>query len=277
MPDWLSEWFSAFFNGTGIGIASNIWKAAMKAVTGVITTTPEDFSSDTWSLVEDKLYPWSLGIGLTVLNLFFMIAIWQAVKNFHQNITTEMIVEALVKIVAANILFINIMPFIKSFFDIAALMTGEVMTVKAPSLVVDDLDMASALFYLLLGTGFLLLSIICGGMILLTVYGRYIKLYLLVILAPLALPTLIGGQGVEHTFYAWLKTFLANVFEIVVIALALVLSFKLIQGGIDLFTADGALSSFDGGIQVINSALTMILVTMSVKTANSFLTRAMGL
>lgn len=277
MPDWLVEWFSSFFNGVGIGMASNIWNAAMKAVTAVITSTPQEFSAGTWRLVEEKLYPWSLGIGLSLLNLFFMIAIWQAVKNFHQNITTEMVVEALVKIVAANILFINIMPLIKSFFEIAALMTGEVLTMEAPGLIVDDLDMGSALFYLLLGTGCLLLSIICGGMILLTVYGRYIKLYLLVLLAPFALPALIGGHGVEHTFHAWLKTFLANVFEIVVIALVLVLSWKLIQGGISLFTADGVLSSFDGGIQVINSMLTMVLVTVSVKTANSFLSRAMGL
>lgn len=274
MPDWLFN----LLDGVGIDVACLIWNAAMRAVTGVIISTPQNFSAGTWSFVEDTLYPWALSLGVSMLNLCFIISIWQAVKNFHQNVTLEMVIEAFIKIVAANVIFLNIMRLIRLFFSIASLMAADLFTMQAPELKVEDADLTAALFYWLFGCLFILVAVVCSFMILTTVYGRYIKLYILVIAAPFAIPMLVGGPGMEGSFYGWLKTFLANVFEVVVIALSMVLCWKLIGAGSSLFVTDSALmNSFNGGLQVLNSMFTMVLLTVSVKGANQLLTRAFRL
>lgn len=98
------------------------------------------------------------------------------------------------------------------------------------------------------------------------------------ILAPFAMSTLVGGQEIERSFYAWMRTFLLNAFEIVVIALTMVISFKLIGAGISLFDGKNIVTSMvDGFWDALNSLFTMILVTAAVKGSNAFLSKAFGL
>ena len=95
------------------------------------------------------------------------------------------------------------------------------------------------------------------------------------ILAPFAMSALVGGQEIERSFYAWIRTFLLNAFEIVVIALTMVISFKLIGAGISLFDGKNiATSMVDGFWDALNSLFTMILVTAAVKGSNAFLSKA---
>lgn len=75
-----------------------------------------------------------------------------------------------------------------------------------------------------------------------------------------------------------MRTFLLNAFEIVVIALTMVISFKLIGAGISLFDGKNIVTSMvDGFWDALNSLFTMILVTAAVKGSNAFLSKAMGL
>ncbi len=274
----MPEWLTSFLTGFTTSMASGIWNAAMGLISGLVTTTPQGFSADTWSFVSDTLYPWSLAIGISMLNLFFMIGIFNAAIKFHQNITLERIVEVLIKVVAANALFLNLKNLMVSIFSAASLMSASVFTMQAPELVTSDIDVGSVLFYQLFGILFLIASIACSGILLLTVYQRYLKLYLLVVIAPFSVGTLVAGNGVERTFYAWLKTFLANVFEIVVIALTMVISFKLIQGGLTIFDGTNIVTeAVDGFWDALNSLFTMVFMTASVKGANAFLAKALGL
>lgn len=44
------------------------------------TTTPERFSSSAWDFTTQTLYPWALGIGITLTNIFLLIGICHCVK-----------------------------------------------------------------------------------------------------------------------------------------------------------------------------------------------------
>lgn len=231
MPEWLFD----FLSGPTIKIAAAIWNSSMKLIIKLVCSTPQKFSTGTWAFVKENLYPWAEGIGLSALNLFFMIAFLKAVSNLHQNITLEMVIEAMIKVVVANVLYLNILNIMTTIFSISSAMAKEVFTIDAPDLKVEDMDIGSALFYQLFGLLFILAAIVCSFLMLWTVYSRYIKLYLLMILAPFAMSALVGGQEIERSFYAWMRTFLLNAFEIVVIALTMVISFKLIGAGISLF------------------------------------------
>ena len=274
MPDWVTN----FFGGFSIGLANTIWKAAMALIGGLLGTPPQDFSPDAWNFVERTLYPWSLSIGVSLLNLFFLIAICRAVSDLHHNITLEMTIEAFIKIVVANVIFLNLFLLMRLILSIAAAMVGEIFTTQSPDLIVDQMDIGSTLFYLLFGIFFVLAAIVCSFLMLLTVYSRYIKVYLLMVLAPFALPALIGGRETERTFYAWLKTFLLNAFEIVAIALTMAISFKIINAGISVFEGSGLIGeAVDGFWDALNALFTMIFMTASVKGVNSLLAKALAL
>ena len=271
MPEWLFD----FLSGPTIKIAEAIWNSSMRLIIKLVCSTPQKFSTGTWAFVKENLYPWAEGIGLSALNLFFMIAFLKAVSNLHQNITLEMVIEAMVKVVVANVLYLNILNIMTTIFSISSAMAKEVFTIDAPDLKVEDMDIGSALFYQLFGLLFILAAIVCSFLMLWTVYSRYIKLYLLMILAPFAMSALVGGQEIERSFYAWMRTFLLNAFEIVVIALTMVISFKLIGAGISLFDGKNIVTSMvDGFWDALNSLFTMILVTAAVKGSNAFLIKS---
>ena len=274
MPGWLAD----FLAGSGIKIADAIWNTSMKAISGLLVMSPQSFSGETWSFVEGTLYPWALSIGLSLLNLFLIIGWLRALTRLHENITLEMTVDALIKVVLANVLFINIKTIILKLFQAASLMAGGVYTLQAPTLITEDMDVGAILFYNLFGILYILAAIVCSFMMILTVYSRYIRLYLLVIAAPFALPTIIGGEEAKRTFISWLKTFLLNTFEIVMIALVMVICFKLIGSGVSLFENDNFVEQATNGFaDALNGLFTMVLMTASVKGVNSFMAKTFGL
>ena len=274
MPGWLQD----FLTGTDMALASGIWNAAMKAVSGLLIKKPQAFSPGTWAFVDNTLYPFALSIGLSLLNLFFIIGWLQALTRLHENITLERTVDGLIKVVLANVLFLNIKTMIRELFSVAALMTGGVFTTQAPKLVANDIDVGSVLFYNLFGILYVIAAIVCSFLILITVYGRYIRLYLLVVSAPFALSTIVGGEEARRTFISWLKTFILNTFEIVMIALVMVICFKLTEKGIAVFEKGNvAVEAANGFWDALNGLFTMVIMTASVKGVNSFMSKAFGL
>ena len=79
MPEWLFD----FLSGPTIKIAEAIWNSSMRLIIKLVCSTPQKFSTGTWAFVKENLYPWAEGIGLSALNLFFMIAFLKAVSNLH--------------------------------------------------------------------------------------------------------------------------------------------------------------------------------------------------
>ena len=274
MPGWLTE----FLAGQGIKLADGIWNASMKLIAGLLTKSPQSFSEPAWSFVNGTLYPFALSIGLSLLNLFLIIGWLRALTRLHENITLEMTVNALIKVVAANVLFLNIKTIITSLFSTATLMTGAVFTLQAPTLITDDLDLGAVLFYNLFGILYILAAIVCSFMILITVYSRYIRLYLLVVSAPFALSTIVGGEEARRTFISWVKTFLLNTFEIVMIALVMVICFKLTESGVNIFEKGNiAVEAVNGFWDALNGLFTMVVMTASVRGVNSFMSKTFGL
>ncbi|MCO7152204.1 hypothetical protein NIA73_01430 [Anaerobutyricum hallii] len=130
MPEWLFD----FLSGPTIKIAEAIWNSSMRLIIKLVCSTPQKFSTGTWAFVKENLYPWAEGIGLSALNLFFMIAFLKAVSNLHQNITLEMVIEAMIKVVVANVLYLNILNIMTTIFSISSAMAKEVFTIDAPDL-----------------------------------------------------------------------------------------------------------------------------------------------
>lgn len=268
-------------------IAVGIWNFVIGLVGSLLTETPENFNSsfsgasETWRFIGNTVYPWMQSIGLLMLNLFLIIALCQAVTTLHTNITLELCIEALIKVVIVNVIFLNLIRIMKAFFTISSLICTGLQDKAGINLQLDASDFGGSVSItsLLFGIVFVLVSLVCSFMILLAVYGRFLKLYLLVAMAPLAVAPLAGGQRAEQTFHAFVRTFLLYVFEIVAVQLVLIISSKMMEEGFHLFDNDTVNTLFEtvAGAGTINAMFIMILTAAMVKGANSFLSKTFGL
>ena len=270
------EFLSDLLYGPFFSIANAIWNACIAACTGLITTTPEAFSPDAWNYVRDQLYPWTIGIGVSMMNLFFLIGFCRAATNFKENITLELCIESLIRIVVLNILLQKGFDLIRMFFRVTSYMAGYVISIEDINLYTTEADWGSHLFWWVFGLGYFIVALVCGIIIILTLYGRYMKLYVSIVFFPLAMPTVLLGRGADASAYAWGKSFLSNVFEIVVIALVMSIAGMIIRG-VSIFEGVSLAGFFDGGLQAINSLITIILMTGSVKGASSNLNKSFAL
>lgn len=171
--------------------------------------------------------------------------------------------------VALNVLMQMGMQLMKTLFSMASLMGGMVLDFQAPDFFTGEVDAGSVLFWWFMGFLYFFIALICGMLIFLTLFSRYVKLYLLTVTFPLAMPSMVSGRGIDETAKSWVRSFLGNVFEIVVIALVMSISGRII-GGMDI-QGDSFADFFDGFGQALTSTIYMIGMAVSVRGARSFM------
>ena len=244
MPGWVEDLLKEMFYGPFYQLAKVVWDWCIGLSTGVISQDPQHFSPATWKFVTDTLYPWAMGIGLSMMNVFFICVFLKAASNLKENITLELCIEGMIRLVALNVLMQMGMQLMKTLFSMASLMGGMVLDFQAPDFFTGEVDAGSVLFWWFMGFLYFFIALICGMLIFLTLFSRYVKLYLLTVTFPLAMPSMVSGRGIDETAKSWVRSFLGNVFEIVVIALVMSISGRII-GGMDL-QGDSFADFFDG-------------------------------
>ena len=186
-----------------------------------------------------------------MMNVFFICVFLKAASNLKENITLELCIEGMIRLVALNVLMQMGMKLMKTLFSMAALMGGMVLDFQAPDFFTGEVDAGSVLFWWFMGFLYFFIALICGMLIFLTLFSRYVKLYLLTVTFPLAMPSMVSGRGIDETAKSWVRSFLGNAFEIVVIALVMSISGRII-GGMDL-QGDNFADFFDGFGQALTS------------------------
>ena len=72
MPGWVEDLLKEMFYGPFYQLAKVVWDWCIGLSTGVISQDPQHFSPATWKFVTETLYPWAMGIGLSMMNVFFI-------------------------------------------------------------------------------------------------------------------------------------------------------------------------------------------------------------
>lgn len=253
-----------------------VWDFMLALIGLTAVQTPSSFSSSAWNYVCNDLYPWTSAIGATLLNISFYIGFIRQADNLKQNVTLEIFVECCIKAAIGNALMVSGLTLMRSLFGIAGGLAGNILLETPVIFAQEDTDLGSVIFYAFFGIIFFAACIACSGIIFLTVYGRFLQLYLLAGTAPLAWGTLPGGPGMAQTAYAWLRTFLAKAFEIVLIVIAIVITSKMCNS-INFGSMEGVAGVFDGAVQALQNICTMVLLTASVKGMDVFMKRAFAL
>lgn len=259
------------------GAASSFWDVCMNIIYSLLGTTPAQYSADTYEVVVKSFYPFALGLGTTMLNIFFVVGMIRQSSNIKENMTTEMWIELAIKMVIANFIMLNGLTIMNDFFDIASLLSQIFMGSSKITIFNDEADASAALFYVAFGLVYIGCSIFCGISILLVVLQRFLELYLCMIAAPFALSTWAGGRGIENTSYAWIKSFLASCFQIVVIAIVLRLG-SFMMKSTSFFSWDGSVIGFlDGQYKALISMVEMFFLRMAVKNSYGWLEKTFNL
>ncbi len=258
----------------GFVLGKGVWDTVMSIILLVLPMSPQKYSPDAWGYVSGTLYPWFAGAGAVLLNLFCLLGFVRQASNIKENITTEMWIELLIKVVLANVVMKNGITLFRSFFKAAGLTVVDIV-VNTPEIPSDPADLGSLIFTSIFGIIYFISAFLCGLKVLLEVLGRYFQIYVLVAVAPIAMATWAGGRGFEDTVYAWIRTFLTTVFQIVIIAIALIIC-RFISGGLNGIAQNLTFVS-PGFMNACVGMVTMFLTATAVTSSDELLKRAFNL
>lgn len=275
MPEWIVDFLNVDLSWSWGNAA---WNALIRIVFTILTKTPKEFSPDAWAIVTDTLYPWFLSAGVALLNLFFFIGFVRQNTNLRDNITIETWIEGFIKVVIANAVMQEGLTLVDDFLTLQVTATKFALGKKTLVLSVPEVDSGAVLFIFLFGVIYFITSVVCGVMVLLAVMKRFLYLMASITVGPVAICTIAGGRGLEHSAHAWIKTFLTYCFQFVIIAIILRLG-TLIGSSLPDFlqSQEGMGEIFDGFVLCLNNLVTMLFMTTAVKGTDNLLEKMFGL
>lgn len=289
-PQWVIDLLSG---GSVYTIAQELWNFVMgiaytlmgKNVTSFTTPAINAIAQalglggniGAWDYIKNTAFPLFLSMGAVFLNMFTLIGFCRQASNLKEGITMEAWIELFIKLVVANILMTNCLDIMQEFTGFAITTTKVLLPKGVPTVIGGDYDAGFRLAMLMLAPIYLIISGVCSITVLIEILGRFLNLFMLMAVAPLALSTLAGGRGLENSAIAWFKSFLTNALQIIIIALVMQLCAGL-NAGLTSMCNTGLLASwFDGAVAVILSLIFMPFMATAVKSSDNFLKRAFDL
>lgn len=223
-------------NGTAENLqnALNTWNEKLGELMSLLTTSPQSFKGGAiWSVIE-TIYEVMKNIGLALIILFFLMGVMKTCGTLAELKRPEVAVHSLLRFVIALGLVTSGMDIMLFMLKIAqgvvssALNASGVLSTQTMLTVPDSVLEAIAETTFLNSIGLFLVSLLGGIFItlmsfimIMTVYGRFFKLYLYTALSPLALAT-FAGQPTDQIGKSFLRSFAGVCLEGAVIVLACV-------------------------------------------------------
>ena len=267
-----------------IEVVIAFWNDKINMVFSLLGQSPVDFKGgDPWSVVE-QIEPIFVGVGSSLVVLFFVIGFCSESVDVKEDMRFEVILRMLLRVGIAEWLVANNVTIMKAFFTSAGALVGLLTENKATEMsisteqaeVIKNLGFGASLIMMVLTVVIALVIIVCGFMLLYTVYFRFLKIMVLVPMGAIAFSTVGGNRMVSNTAVSYAKYFLSIVFEAVTMALAIIMCNAFINAGLPEFT-----SSYADWTQVLiylcELTFAVALTVGSVKGAQNLTSRALGL
>jgi len=207
------------------------WNEKLSELWLLITQTPETFKGgQIWSVILN-IHSALVGIGYGLLVLFFAMGIFQSAASFRELQRPEFALRHFIRFAGAKIAVGSGMEIMTAIFSVcggvvSAIMgsVGGAVTESATLPVelvtaIEDLKLLQSIplwIVSLLGSLFIT---VMSFVLILTVYGRFFKLYLYTALSPLPLAS-FAGEGTSSMGKAFIKSYTGVCLEGAVIVLA---------------------------------------------------------
>lgn len=208
--------------------AFNTWNDKLAEIWSLVTTTPQDFrGGGVWTAITN-INNALVGVGYGLLVLFFAMAVFHSFRDFQR---PEFALRHLVRFIAAKVAVGSAMELMTTIFSICGGIVQSVMgsvggmagaSVTMPQEIIDAIEnvgfLASIPLWLVSLLGSLFITVM-SFILILTVYGRFFRLYFYTALVPLPLAS-FAGEGASFVGKAFLKSYIGVCMEGAIIVLA---------------------------------------------------------
>lgn len=267
--------------------AMNTWNGKLTEIWSLVTVTPQEFRGGAiWGTIvniNDGLK--AVGYGLLVL--FFAMSIFQSAASFQDFQRPEFALKHFIRFVAAKVAVGYAMDIMTTVFAICGGVVQSVMgsiggmtaaDVTLPDEIVTAIEdvgfLASIPLWLVSLLGSLFITIL-SFILILSVYGRFFKLYFYTALAPLPLAS-FAGEGTSFAGKAFIKSYIGVCMEGAVIVLACLVFSAFMSSGTPI--VDTSLSAVTMSWQYIGETIFNMLVLVGlVKGAERIVKEMFGL
>lgn len=267
--------------------AFNTWNGKLTEIWSLITTTPETFRGGTiWGTIvtiNDAMK--AVGYGLLVL--FFAMSIFQTAASFRDFQRPEFVLRHFIRFVLAKLAVGSAMEIMTGIFSVCGGIVQTVMggiggmaaaSIAIPQEIVDAIEgvgfLASIPLWLVSLLGSLFITVM-SFILILTVYGRFFRLYFYTALAPLPLAS-FAGEGTSFAGTAFLKSYVGVCLEGAIIVLACLIFSAFMSSGTPV--VDTSLSAVTMSWQYIGETIFNMMVLVGlVKGAERIVKEMFGL
>ena len=214
--------------------ALNTWNSKLAEIWTLVTQTPETFKGGAiWNVIKN-IYGGMQAIGLALLVLFFVVGVMKTCGSLTEVKKPEHALKLFIRFAIAKIVVTYGMDLMLSLFKISQGMVSKIMTVAnitsstkstLPSGIITAIESCgffeSIPLWAVTLIGGLVVTVLSFIMIM-TVYGRFFKLYLYTAIAPIPLST-FAGEPTQSVGKSFLKSYAAVCLEGAIIVLSCII------------------------------------------------------
>ena len=265
----------------------NTWNDKMTEIWSLITTTPQSFRGGAIWITIVTINDAMKAIGYGLLVLFFAMSIFQSAASFRDFQRPEFALRHFIRFVLAKVAVGSAMEIMTAIFSVCGGIVQTVMgsvgsmasaSVSVPQEIVDAIEdvgfLASIPLWLVSLLGSLFITVM-SFILILTVYGRFFRLYFYTALAPLPLSS-FAGEGTSFAGKAFLKSYIGVCLEGAIIVLACLIFTAFMSSSSPV--VDTSLSAVTMSWQYIGETIFNMLVLVGlVKGAERIVKEMFGL
>jgi len=214
--------------------ALDTWNSKLAEIWNLVTQTPDTFKGGTIWKVITTIHDGVQAIGLALLVLFFVIGVMKTCGSFAEVKKPEHAVKLFIRFAISKIVVTYGLNLMLAIFSISQGIVTKVISLSSitgstnsviPTSIVDAIEdcgfFESIPLWAVTLIGGLVVTVLSFIMIM-TVYGRFFKLYLYTALAPVPLST-FAGETTQSVGKSFLKSYSAVCLEGVVIVLSCII------------------------------------------------------
>ena len=214
--------------------ALETWNEKLAEIWLILTQSPQEFKGGhIWTVIE-KINGALMAIGLALLVLFFVVGVVKTCTNFSEVKRPEQALKLFLRFAIARGLVVYGMELMTSIFEIIQGITSTIMTTVGigtatntvlPQEIIDAVEDCGFLESIPLWAVSLLGSIfitILAFVMILTVYGRFFKLYMYTAISPVPL-SCSAGETTQSVTVTFLKSYAGVCLEGAVIILSCII------------------------------------------------------
>ena len=214
--------------------ALNTWNSKLADIWNLVTQTPETFKGGAiWNVIKN-IYGAMQAIGLALLVLFFVVGVMKTCGSLTEVKKPEHALKLFIRFAIAKIVVTYGMDLMMAIFKISQGIVSKIMTISKitsstnstlPTEMIKAIEdcgfFESIPLWAVTLIGGLVVTVLSFIMIM-TVYGRFFKLYLYTALAPVPLST-FAGEPTQSVGKSFLKSYAAVCLEGVIIVLSCII------------------------------------------------------